>query len=337
MKRQIERRIAVFFNGKTFYAGWREMGQGCRVDFAKMAGWLVQQAGGNILAGAHYYTSLVEGVEDTADDARQRLQGFLEMLEHQPGFFVHPSHRKVGLAACDHCGEENRYISDKEVDLHLVSDMLQLASTGAYDVAVVVAGDADYTPALQSLRAMGKQVCVVSWGGSGMSKRLRATAFNHIDLLEGVHAFEYETNTKQKELTPAEITEFTGDQRFDGFLSELVRAQKKFQGGFVGMGYFINKWRSAHLDPTPQARRDVLDHLLVEHWVEEYEIDDGSDNGSIALRLSDQARDCLETMVPSAVVEPVQEQQPKQQPEQKQQLDQEQQPDQQQVKAEAQA
>ncbi|MEM7495704.1 MAG: NYN domain-containing protein [Myxococcota bacterium] len=290
MRRQTERRIALFFNGKTFYAGWREMGQGCRVDFAKMASWMVQQAGGNTLTGAHYYTSLAEGVEDGTDDARQRLQGFLEMLENQFGFFVHSSHRKVGLTACEHCGEENRYVSDKEVDLCLVSDMLQLAAADAYDTAIVVTGDADYVPALRSLRTMGKQVCVASWGGSGMSKRLRASAFSHIDLLEGVDAFEHETSIRQEESTLIELTEFTGDQRFDGFLSELVQAQKKFQGGFVGLGYFINKWRSAHLEPTPQARRETLDHLLVEHWVEAYDIGDGN----MALRLSDRARDFLE-------------------------------------------
>lgn len=292
MKRQTEKRIAVFFNGKTFYAGWREMGQGCRVDFAKMSSWMAQRAGGSALTGAHYYTSLVEEVEDNSDDARQRLQGFLEMLENQPGFFVHSSHRKLGLAACEHCGEENRYVSDKEVDLCLVSDMLQLAAADAYDIAIVVTGDADYVPALQGLRTMGKQVYVASWGGSGMSKRLRASAFSHIDLLEGVDAFEHETSVRHEEVVSVELIAFTGDKRFDGFLSELVQAQKKFQGGFVGLGYFINKWRSVHLEPTPQARRETLDHLLVEHWVEAYDLGDGN----MALRLSDRARDFLAAM-----------------------------------------
>lgn len=282
-------RVAVFVNGKTFYAGWREMAQGHQVDFAKMAQWLVRQAMGNALVGVHYYTALIDETEDHEDSSAARLQRFLQMLEYQPGFFVYRLPRKTGVTPCEHCGRENVFSSDKEVDVALVAHLLQQAAVDAYDVALVMTGDADYVPALRSMQAMGKRAFVVSWGGSGMSKRLRAVAFDHIDLLAGIDVFEHGLDAKEGDIGSQTILPVTGEGRYDGFMSELIQARRKFEGGFIGMGYFINKWRSVHLDPTPQARHGVLDDLLHEHWLELYD----AGGGHVAIRFSSKAKDRL--------------------------------------------
>ncbi|MEM7403524.1 MAG: NYN domain-containing protein [Myxococcota bacterium] len=295
MLKKTTTRVALFFDGGNFYSGWKENANSRRVDFTRLAKWLVQRAGGTLLAGAYYYTGVSEVSDERSGASHQKLMGFLEMLESQPGFFVHTFRRKVGSIDCEQCGIENRYTSDKEADLAVVSHMLQLAAVDAYDIAVLMSGDVDYTPALQSARAMGKQVHVASWGGTNASKRLKAAAFSHIDMLEGLDAFEHTSETSdslsllESNEASIKVTRFTGDQRLDGFMSELVQAEKKFEGGYVGMGYFLNSWRSIHLDDSPQARREVLNHLVDQNLVDSYEVEDGK----TALRLSRQARDQL--------------------------------------------
>ncbi|MEM7495185.1 MAG: NYN domain-containing protein [Myxococcota bacterium] len=270
-------RVALFINGKTFYAGWRETTQGLRVDFPAMAHWIVKQAGGKTLVGAHYYTSVIETQEAAEDPSSQGLRKFLEMLENQAGFFVHVSRRKIAISTCEHCHEESTFTSDKELDLELTAHMLQQAFADAYDTAVLVTGDGDYTPVIRRLRTMGKQIHVAGWGVSGMSKRLRGEAFSHIDLLAGMTSFDQDAAIEhmQARVGPTEILPFTGEHRFDAFLSEIILAKEKFRGGFVGADYFLNRWRSANLDDTYGERRRVMDDLMSAGWVETYDVGDG--------------------------------------------------------------
>lgn len=284
-------KVALFFDGKNFYSGWREAARGRRIDFAKLSEWLVTKAKGSSLWGAYYYTA----VEDTGlstTDAQQKLSGFLDMLETQPGFFVHTFKRKIGSLACQECSTENRYSIEKEVDTSMVAHMVRLAAVDAYDVLVLMSGDADYAPAIDAVRALGKQAYIASWGGTGVSKRIRNVAFDHIDMLNGISFFEREMTDEDlyaDYLDPddvvTEIAEVTGDEGMDAFLAELEQAQSKFSGGYVGLGYFLTRWRSTHLDTTPDVRRRVLDKLLAEGFVETYNAPDGA----LAIRVSERS------------------------------------------------
>jgi len=292
---QIERtlgmRVALFFDGKNFYSGWREAAKGRRIDFVKLSDWLVKRAGGSSLWGAYYYTGVDETGHGTTDP-QQKLAGFLDMLETQPGFFVHTFKRKVGCINCADCGAENRYLIEKEVDTTMVAHMLKLAAANAFDTLILMSGDADYAPAIEGVRALGKQAYIASWGGTGVSKRIRSAAFDHIDMITGLSAFEREFTLEDEHIyedpefdsSPATIEAVTGDQAMDAFLAELSQAQNKFSGGYVGLGYFLTRWRSAHLDSTPETRRRVLDKLLAEGFVETYNAPDGA----LAIRVSDR-------------------------------------------------
>lgn len=282
-------RVALFFDGKNFYSGWREAAKGRRIDFSKLADWLVQKTNGSNLWGAYYYTGVDDSVS-TPSEHQQKLVGFLDMLETQPGFFVHTFRRKVGSITCADCNAENRYIQDKEVDTTMVAHMLQLAAINAYDILVLMSGDADYAPALEGVRALGKQAYIASWGGTGVSKRIRSVAFDHIDMMQGLAYFEREGQADEEESESfedmaeglTEISEVTGDQAMDAFIAELQQAQNKFSGGYVGLGYFLTRWRSPFLDSTPEVRRKVLDKLLAEGFVETYNAPDGA----LAIRVS---------------------------------------------------
>jgi hypothetical protein len=53
-------------------------------------------------------------------------------------------------------------VQEKCVDIALASEMLYLASVNAYDVAVIIAGDRDFIPALEKIRLLSKRVAIVS-------------------------------------------------------------------------------------------------------------------------------------------------------------------------------
>ena len=115
--------------------------------------------------------------------------GFLDMLDHQPGFFVQRFPRRVRVTHCPSCKSEFQYTQEKAVDTTMVADMLRPAAVDAFDVAVLISGDADHTPAVEGVRALGKQVYLASLGRLWSLPQLRRVAFDHIDLTEGLLRF----------------------------------------------------------------------------------------------------------------------------------------------------
>lgn len=286
-------RVALFFDGRNFYSGWREATKGKRIDFSKLAEWLVNKAGGSSLWGAYYFTGVEEIAAGQNTDTQQKLTGFLDMLETQPGFFVSTFKRRVSTITCLDCSRDIRYSQDKEVDTAMVAQMVHMAATDAFDTLVLMSGDSDFGPAVETVRSLGKQVYVGSWASTGVSKKIRSVAFDHIDLLEGLQQFEREDlgyddgplpddDFADRADEPTEILAVTGDHSMDAFISELQQAQNKFNGGYVGLGYFLTRWRSPFLDSTPDIRRHVLDKLLAEGFVETYNAPDGA----LAIRVS---------------------------------------------------
>lgn len=351
-------RVCIFFDGKNFHSGWRDEAAGRRLTFPKLSKWLVERVGGSLLWGAYYYTGIEMGPA-AVTEGQKKLAGFLDMLELQPGFFVKRFPRKTTMFQCAACGAENRYTQEKEVDTTMVADMLRLAAVGAFDVLVLVSGDSDHAPAIEGVRAIGRQAYVSTWGRAGLSARLRKAAFDHIDLMEGLSYFEdaegaappvppepkYATEdlppatpasvaaspisslaapAPPKDSSPASTTapvsvvnsvvnattldedgteqppqtqqENGGDAQGlsiavvpppNGstyepteeeiyFIEELRAAERRLRNGYVGANYFVTRWQSSRLDPSPDARRRMLEHLVTTGLIEVYHALDGN-------------------------------------------------------------
>ena len=292
-------RVAVFVDGKNFYGGYKVAAPDRVVDFPKLASWLVGRAGGDFLWGVYYYTGIETG--EAASSPEQRgLQKFLDMLELQAGFFVHRFPRKVKTTRCPCCQAVNRYTLEKEVDTTMVADMLRLAAVNAFDILVLVSGDQDHAPAIEGVRAVGKQAFVATWAGSGLSARSRRAAFDHIDLCQGVGEFTSlrrpSTEVEQGvgplpgcealaaavpepmpaiSATPGAGLAESAVSSDEEFLRELRRAQAHFSTGYVGASYFVSKWNAAGLTSSADARRRILDRLRDSGRVELYTAPDG--------------------------------------------------------------
>ncbi|MBW2262800.1 MAG: NYN domain-containing protein [Deltaproteobacteria bacterium] len=254
-------RVVIFFDGANFFSSWADCTARRKVDFGKLAGWLVERVGGDDLWGAYYYT----GVEPDDDPSHEGLDRFLDQLESVPGFFVRRLPRKPRSRTCSACGAEVHFTQEKEVDTSIVADMLGLAHQDGFDICVLASGDADMCPAVEGVRAMGKKVFVATWGLANLSQHLRRAAFDHIELTEGLETFALEP------LAPAPSRSDESD-----FIAELRRAQIHFEGGYVGHSYFLTRWESPSLDPDEQKRRDVLDRLIAADSVEAYQAPDGT-------------------------------------------------------------
>lgn len=351
-------RVCIFFDGKNFHSGWRDEANGRRLTFPKLSKWLVDRVGGSLLWGAYYYTGIEMGPA-AVTEGQKKLAGFLDMLELQPGFFVKRFPRKTTMFQCAACGAENRYTQEKEVDTTMVADMLRLAAVGAFDVLVLVSGDSDHAPAIEGVRAIGRQAYVSTWGRAGLSARLRKAAFDHIDLMEGLSSFEDAEGAAPpvppasepkyaaedmppaspphthvlaspapslaapvpKESSPAistpapsssngavleddnngetsnaqmiaENSELPADSTgaasppptfsYDPteeeiyFIEELRAAERRLRNGYVGANYFVTRWQSSRLDPSADARRRMLEHLVQTGLIEVYHALDGN-------------------------------------------------------------
>ncbi len=279
-------RIALVFDGKNFSSGWRDKTGSQPIDLHKLTQWIVTKVGGREarLVGAHYYTGIETGPA-AETETQKSLATFLARVELLPGFFVRRFERKVKRTRCRHCNEENVFTQEKEVDTSMVADMLRLAAVDAFDALVLISGDADLTPAVEGLESLGKQVYVASWGGHGLSKRIRKAAFDHINLMEGMgSATPQTTETPPAQSVPAVLqkpekklenpvparSSETGEAVL---LNELKQAQIHFADAYVGLHYFVKHWKSTVLTADVLIRFRLLEALIKKGEVEKYTTD----------------------------------------------------------------
>ena len=293
-------RVALFFDGKNFYHGLREVqSPDYKINFSKLADWLREKTNGSVIVGSHYYTG-VEPPGQELPESAGKLEGFLKVIQSQRGFYVHRFPRWRHTDVCKRCGEQHHYTHEKQVDTSIVADMVKGAAIDAYDVAILLSGDADFIPAIKVVNNLGKQVFVATWNGIGQAERMRGVAYDIINLVEGMSLFE-ENNTSLAE--PKFIAEqedlFPKVDYEEEFIKELERAQGHFgkrrfgnEPGFVGLGYFMTKWNSedpSKFPPNPALRKEVMDDLIDAGQVVVYD----TGKGSMAIKLSQEYYDEL--------------------------------------------
>ena len=122
----------------------------------------------------HYYTSVGGDL-----DRRQQIHDRLQTIGMQrPRVF-----------------QKNKQKGSKRVDVSLSVDMLSHAYADHYDAAVLVAGDEDYVPLVEAVKAQGRQVFIwfVSSGLSPALKRSSDYFFNLDSILLNESASSYFT------------------------------------------------------------------------------------------------------------------------------------------------
>jgi uncharacterized LabA/DUF88 family protein len=280
-------KVAIFIDGKNFYKGWKQAAGDRKVDFQRMATWLLDRAQGTFLWGVYYYTGVETGTSAQSEE-QESLRRFLDMIELLPGFFVYRFPRRWEVSRCRVCQAQHRYSREKEVDTSIVADMLRLAAVDAFDIAVLVSGDADHAPAVQGVRALGKQVYVATWGRWCLAHRMRQVAFDDINLSEGVTEFTSERAAPEETrsrgaheggglLNQGRGSPEEGEESSDAaFLRELGIAEARLSEGYVGVNYFLTKWQAKGLTTSAEIKRRILDRLVAAGRVKLYTAEDGA-------------------------------------------------------------
>jgi uncharacterized LabA/DUF88 family protein len=172
--------VRLFIDFWNFQLQWRDRSNDAHLDWSKLPA---------VLAGATQATASQLGtlrIDDTRIYASvnphkdAKLRGWLDsFLDRQPGFRVFVHERKArkkpihcgacntDLADCPNCKTPFERAVEKGVDSAILTDMFSLAWEEAYEVAILVSGDADLVPAIEKIQDRGLKVVNATWQGYG--------------------------------------------------------------------------------------------------------------------------------------------------------------------------
>lgn len=142
--------------------------------------------------GCYIYTSF----NPSTDEGKKYKKWTTTWLDRQPGVNLQIRERKtkalprcptchVEITHCPHdeCGHPIVATVEKGVDTLLVTDLLRLGLSNAYDVAVLASLDADMIPAVQFMQTSGKKVVQAGFPPKGVNLATECWgSFNVLDI-----------------------------------------------------------------------------------------------------------------------------------------------------------
>jgi len=157
--------------------------------------------------------------------------------------------------------------------------MIRQGAVDAFDTAVLCSGDADHAPALEALRDLGKPVWVATFGSYGLSRRLRSSAFGHIDL-EPV----LQHSTMSGDIDSMHDEQGSAQDEDVDVVAAVQEAQDYFgQGRYVGLSMFSRDWRSTKLPHDPSERQRSIQDAIDAGLLDVYDAADGRKAVRVAL------------------------------------------------------
>ncbi len=175
-----EERLMIFIDGSNIFHGLRHLN--IRIDYGRLIEFLRES---RRLVRAYFYTAIPQDRDvkkGTPEwDSLGRQKRFLEDLSL--------SGVKVKLARLRKL-PSGEFI-EKEVDIMLATDMLSLAFQNAYDTAVLVSGDSDFTYTVEEIQRIGKRVENATFKKTS-SYQLRRTCDRFVLLDNFIDRFTYD-------------------------------------------------------------------------------------------------------------------------------------------------
>ncbi|HEY83170.1 MAG TPA: NYN domain-containing protein [Dehalococcoidia bacterium] len=157
-------RVMIFIDGSNLYHSLKNIFGRTDLDIGKFCRKLLAR---RKLIRIYYYNAKVGFKEEP------------ERFRHQQRFFASVNaipYSELRLGRLVYSNWPNAPPYEKGIDVQLTTDMLTHAYKDNYDVAILVAGDSDFAPALQAVKDSGKHVEVALFGRSGTSQQLRKVA-----------------------------------------------------------------------------------------------------------------------------------------------------------------
>jgi len=158
-------RVMIFIDGSNLYHSLKNHFNRADLDTAKFTEKLLQK---RQLIRIYYYNAMVGQKQEP------------EVFKQQQAFFngvnaVPYTELRLGRLVYS-SGWPNVPPTEKGTDVQLAVDMVTHAYKDNYDVAILVAGDNDFTGAVQAVKDSGKHVEIALFGNPGTSQQLREVA-----------------------------------------------------------------------------------------------------------------------------------------------------------------
>jgi uncharacterized LabA/DUF88 family protein len=136
-------KVCIFIDGSNFYYQLKEEKYKGKTDYGKLAMSLVGET--RKLIRCYYY--VCPHLDDQTSIYHEQ-QKFFTYLQNTP-------YLQLEFGRLEQRGDSH---VEKGVDVKMAVDMVALAYSHAYDVAILVTNDADLSPAVQQVKQLGKQV-----------------------------------------------------------------------------------------------------------------------------------------------------------------------------------
>lgn len=151
-------RVMIFIDGSNLYKAMVEYIKNYKINFDCFVNKLCGLE--RRLIHTHYYNVVVNRKEEP--EMYRKQQEFFSWLKKIPYFTLHSFRlaSRDNKITCPKCEKtfKHEFKIEKGVDVALASHMLMYAFDDAYDVAIIVSGDADYVTAVDEVRRLHKQV-----------------------------------------------------------------------------------------------------------------------------------------------------------------------------------
>ena len=176
--------LSIRRSDQNFRIDWKEVGSLFCIESAK----LVEPAIPASFEGMHIY-----GSYDPGNPNDNKLKHwFTNTLDKIAGTHVSIVERQkkrghvkcpkcqIEAKACASCGADLRGTQEKGVDTRIVTDMISLAWSNSYDVAMLVSSDKDFVPVAEFLQSKG--IKVVHGAFPPLGSHLSQKCWGNIDL-----------------------------------------------------------------------------------------------------------------------------------------------------------
>ena len=188
-------RVRVFVDFWNYTLSMRDVDRGFLTDWAVLGPVLSRRAVAVVDASAtpEYQGLNFYGSYDPANERDSRLRRWATtVVDRFPGVSVSivPRQKKrsppkcpgchAAVGDCPACGRDMRGTEEKGVDVRMATDMISLAWSDNYDIAVLVSSDRDFVPVAEFLETRGIKVIHGAFPPKGA--QLSARCWGSIDL-----------------------------------------------------------------------------------------------------------------------------------------------------------
>jgi len=155
------KRVCVFIDGSNLYFALKRNNKMTRVDYYQLS---LALAGSDRKLIRTYYYNAVFDTNHFSDKAKSQ-QSFFDSLDRTP-------YLELRLGRIIQNREGHRI--EKGVDVLMAADMVYYAARDFYDVAIVLTEDQDFSPAMNLVKELGKQVELAVFPDAQSREMIRA-------------------------------------------------------------------------------------------------------------------------------------------------------------------